>query len=45
MFAVALIQGVYFVATGVWPLVSIRTFMAITGPKTISGWSKRSACW
>lgn len=34
MFAVALVQGVYFVATGVWPLVSIRTFMAVTGPKT-----------
>jgi hypothetical protein len=34
MLAVALFQGVYFVATGVWPLVSIRTFMAVTGPKT-----------
>jgi hypothetical protein len=30
----ALIQGVYFVLTGVWPLVSIRTFMKVTGPKT-----------
>jgi hypothetical protein len=34
MFSVALTQGVYFVATGVWPLVSIRTFMRVTGPKT-----------
>jgi hypothetical protein len=30
----ALGQGVYFLLTGVWPLVSIRTFMAVTGPKT-----------
>jgi uncharacterized membrane protein len=27
-------QAVYFVVTGVWPLVSIRTFMAVTGPKS-----------
>lgn len=30
----ALGQGVYFLATGVWPLLSIRTFEAVTGPKT-----------
>lgn len=29
----SLIQGIYFVATGVWPLVSLRTFMMVTGPK------------
>jgi hypothetical protein len=29
----ALIQGVYFLLTGVWPLISIRTFQAVTGPK------------
>ena len=29
-----LIQGLYFLVTGVWPLVSMRTFEAITGPKT-----------
>ena len=29
----ARLQGVYFIATGVWPLVSIRTFEAVTGPK------------
>jgi hypothetical protein len=34
---VALAQGAYFVATGVWPLVSLRTFMAVTGPKA-DGW-------
>ncbi len=27
------VQGVYFVLTGVWPLVSMRTFEAVTGPK------------
>lgn len=28
-----MLQGVYFLATGVWPLVSMRTFEAVTGPK------------
>jgi hypothetical protein len=27
------LQGVYFVLTGVWPLISMRTFEAVTGPK------------
>ena len=27
-------QGAYFLVTGIWPLVSIRTFMLVTGPKT-----------
>lgn len=31
---VALIQGIYFFVTGIWPLVSMRTFLAVTGPKT-----------
>jgi len=31
---VALVQGVYFLVTGFWPLVSMRTFLAVTGPKT-----------
>src|SRR5688572_1280353 len=29
-----LVQGFYFLVTGVWPLVSIDTFQAVTGPKT-----------
>ena len=29
----ALAQGVYFLISGVWPLLSIRTFMRVTGPK------------
>lgn len=26
-------QGLFYVATGVWPLVSIRSFEFVTGPK------------
>jgi uncharacterized membrane protein len=29
-----LIQGIYYLIFGIWPLLSIRTFQAITGPKT-----------
>jgi hypothetical protein len=28
------LQGLYFLITGVWPLVSIETFQAVTGQKT-----------
>ncbi|HYE91093.1 MAG TPA: hypothetical protein VEA38_08745 [Terriglobales bacterium] len=31
--ALAAGQGLYFFATGVWPLLSMRTFEAVTGPK------------
>ena len=34
MIYVAAIQVAYFLITGIWPLVSIRTFMRVTGPKT-----------
>ncbi len=27
-------QGIYFALTGLWALVSIRTFQMVTGPKT-----------
>ena len=27
------IQGSYYLATGLWPLVSMRSFEAVTGPK------------
>ena len=33
----ALGQGLFYVLTGVWPLVSLDTFMRVTGPKT-DGW-------
>ena len=28
------VQGIYYLATGVWPLVSIETFQMVTGRKT-----------
>lgn len=28
------LQGGYYIATGVWPLLSRRAFEAVTGPKT-----------
>ncbi len=31
---VATLQGLYYIATGVWPLASMDTFLAVTGPKT-----------
>lgn len=34
MGTVALIQGLYFVLSGAWALVHIRSFQAVTGPKT-----------
>ena len=30
---VAVTQGAFYVATGVWPFVSMRSFEAVTGPK------------
>lgn len=35
--ALAIGQGSYFALTGVWPLASLRSFEAITGPK-VDGW-------
>ena len=32
--ALAAIQGAYFLATGVWPLVHMESFLAVTGQKT-----------
>ena len=28
------VQGIYFAITGIWPLIDIESFMAVTGPKT-----------
>ena len=33
MSLVALVQGAYFFLTGVWPIVHIGSFLAVTGPK------------
>lgn len=32
--AVLWVQGLYYLATGIWPLVSMDTFLRVTGPKT-----------
>jgi hypothetical protein len=31
---VSAVQGVYYALTGLWPLLSMETFLAVTGPKT-----------
>lgn len=31
---VALLQGIYFLVFGIWPLLSISSFLRVTGPKT-----------
>jgi hypothetical protein len=30
----SLTQGIYYLATGIWPLLSPKTFQMVTGPKT-----------
>jgi len=35
---ISAIQGVYFLTTGIWPLVHVESFQAITGRKT-DNWS------
>ena len=30
----ALFQGIYYALAGLWALISMRTFVAVTGPKT-----------
>lgn len=29
-----LVQGGYYAVTGLWPILSMRTFLIVTGPKT-----------
>jgi hypothetical protein len=38
---VALTQGIYFLATGMWPLVHMSSFEAVTGPK-VEKWLVRT---
>ncbi len=33
-YLVALVQGVYFFVAGMWPILSMNTFLKVTGPKT-----------
>ena len=37
----ARVQAIFYVATGVWPFLSMRTFEAITGPK-VDRWLVRT---
>jgi hypothetical protein len=30
---IAVIQGLYFLLTGIWPIVHIESFLMVTGPK------------
>src|SRR5436190_23996701 len=39
------VQGAYFLATGVWPLVSVETFQMVTGPKTDHLGTERGDHW
>ena len=34
MLKLAVIQGVFYLATGIWPLLDIVSFQVVTGPKT-----------
>lgn len=38
----AVVQGVFYIATGVWSIVSIETFEAVTGPK-LDEWLVKTA--
>ena len=33
-YPVALVQGIFYFLTGIWPLLSMETFLKVTGPKT-----------
>lgn len=41
MKTLAAVQGAYYFVTGVWPLLSLRSFMAVTGPK-VDTWLVRT---
>ena len=38
--SLALAHGLYYVLTGLWPIISMRSFEAVTGPKR-DGWLVR----
>src|SRR3982751_6628164 len=42
----AIAQGAYYVAMGAWPVVHLRSFAEVTGPKP-EGWLAKAvgACW
>jgi hypothetical protein len=38
-------QGAFYLSSGVWPLISMRTFERITGPKTDKWLVKTGGFW
>src|SRR4051812_30408451 len=34
LFVLAVLQGLYFITSGLWPLLDIGSFISLTGPKT-----------
>ena len=38
---IPLVQGIFFVTTGLWPIVHLRSFEAVTGPK-VDKWLVRT---
>lgn len=34
LYIILLLQSIYFIGTGIWPLIHISSFMYISGPKT-----------
>lgn len=34
MFRLAIAQGVYYLVSGIWPILDMNSFIAVTGPKT-----------
>jgi hypothetical protein len=41
---IAKIQAVYFALTGIWPIISIKSFEAVTGPK-VDKWLVITFSW
>lgn len=33
-YLVVLVQGIYFLASGIWPILHMESFLRVTGPKT-----------
>lgn len=33
-YLVALLQGIYFFVSGIWPIIHMHSFLKVTGPKT-----------
>lgn len=43
--ALCWVQGIFYFLTGIWPLVSIRTFEMVSGPKTDNWTGKEADHW